>query len=450
MVATIVVESPAKRRSVIEHSEPLPDRSFDVRFRGDTKHFRVHQIPIEVPVYRLANMRTLVDQETYIADRNAPADFFNNGQENPSAQQAQHRFLVELARDPSKNIYNRLKEDPHSDPLVVTQAGMVVNGNRRLAAMRELRNEDPRKFASFSHVEVVVLPGDASESDITALETDLQIVPDLKLEYGWVQQALGLRRQLQTLGWSLKDAAARWRETEADMATLISQLSLAEQYLEFIGKPRRYDLVAADDLAFERLAKMTARSGISPQRAEAERLIGFALVEKKRLVAGRIWDYAGRIDKIATLVFSAPELRPAGDEQAMATTDDPLSGVPNTDEDVSEGILRQLRDHDLSEIVAKVAEDAFDEIRDEEKRTKRGARFGRDAAKLNSDVSRISLQDADDESLTEGATQLLHAAQRTLLLLKQLVTSHPDKRSVLDAKRLADIEALVRDLSAKK
>src|SRR5690349_17105689 len=147
MPAVITVLSPEARTSAVEHSQPL-DRTFAVRFRNETKHLPVQQLALNVPIYRMANMRTNVDQAKYLTDRGLPNDFFKAGQENLSAQQAQHIFLFALSKDKDKDIYSRLQDEKQGDPLVVTHRGVVVNGNRRLAAMRELYSDDPEKHGT--------------------------------------------------------------------------------------------------------------------------------------------------------------------------------------------------------------------------------------------------------------------------------------------------------------
>jgi hypothetical protein len=396
----------------------------------------------------MANMRTNVHQAKYLSDRGLPNDFFKTGQENLSAQQAQHGFLFELAKDKDKDIYSRLQDEKQGDPLVVTHRGVVVNGNRRLAAMRELYADDPEKHATFSHVDVVVLPADASEDDLTALETDLQIAPDLKLEYTWVAQALGLRRQIDELHWGLKLAAAHWKETEDELAEHLNQLTLAEQYLDYIGKPGRYDELGNDDLAFQRLLKVTSRSDADPSRSEAERLVGFALISRKDAITGRVWDYAGRIDKITPRVLQAEVV--AGGAVAVANDDpdDPLAGLPLGDQGVSEAALVALRDSKNVEAVAWAARDAYEDIRDEERRNQKGSRFAKDAAKLNADASRIAVANADPASVAEGSAQLLSASKYCLALLSQIIGGRP-KVGASMSPQLEEVHRLSKDLVEK-
>jgi hypothetical protein len=394
-------------------------------------------------------MRTNVDQVKYVTDRDLPEDFFRAGQENITAQQAQHTLLFALAKDKDKNIYARLKDEPQTDPIVITHRGVVVNGNRRLAAMRELYSDDPERYASFGHVDVVILPPDATESDLTALETDLQIAPDLKLEYSWVARALGLRRQVDELGWTLKVAAAHWRDTEEDLAANLNQLALAERYLEFMGKPRRYEELGNDDLAFQRLLRVTSRPEADPSRAEAERLVGFALIARKDTITGRVWDYAGRVDKMLPRVLESEVVAGSDGPTAIADLDDPLAQLPEAEQTVSDKMLAALRDSSNIEAVAWAAQDAYEEIRDQERRNQKGARFAKDAAKLNADASRIAVANADPSSITEGSAQLLSAARYCLGLLAQIVTSRTKVGASLDRTHLEDVHRLTQELLEK-
>jgi len=75
----------------------------------------VIRLDINCPVYRMENYRTRIAQLKYINDHQKPVDFFQSGQENDSAQQAQHLILVDFAREGRKGsispIFDELKKE---------------------------------------------------------------------------------------------------------------------------------------------------------------------------------------------------------------------------------------------------------------------------------------------------------------------------------------------------
>lgn len=169
---------------------------------------------------------------------------------SPEARETQtilHRLLLEKARDPRGPIYDELARSAiQTEPLLVTGEGIVINGNRRLAAMRTLRQLDPQRFASFAEIQAAVIPDDVTPSDLEFAEAALQMAPETKLGYGWIDRRLKMRRQRDDLGLPASWIVQAYRlSDEADAAREIAQLELAENYLaDFMNKPGRYSLLA--------------------------------------------------------------------------------------------------------------------------------------------------------------------------------------------------------------
>jgi hypothetical protein len=175
------------------------DTTLDV-FPGKKIELHKVQLPIELPVYRMANGRTSIEQLDYLRREKRPDSFFSSGEENEQAQQVQHAILAELAKvggDSIAVMMKVLREGQQSDPLWVTPRGVVVNGNRRLAAMRELYAESSKKFARYSTVECAVLPVMTPEQ-IEELEIRLQVAPETKLPYGWIHDCLLIEKRMNS------------------------------------------------------------------------------------------------------------------------------------------------------------------------------------------------------------------------------------------------------------
>ena len=144
----------------------------------------------------MANYRTRTTQFKYIHDHKIADDFFSAGQENESAQQAQHDILTFFAKQGRSTsvspIITELETEEQREPLLITDSGVVVNGNRRLAAMRELFSERPVEFKHFSHVDCSVLPAGVPPEEIREIEVRLQMRPETKLPYGWIDESIAV------------------------------------------------------------------------------------------------------------------------------------------------------------------------------------------------------------------------------------------------------------------
>ena len=115
-------------------------------------------------------------------------------------------FLVDLANQGQGDSIQPISEALEgsriqTDPLLILPNGVVLNGNRRLAAMRELFEERPGEFPTFSQVEVLVLPEGIDGREERRIETRLQMARETRLPYDWISQALVVR-DMQESGMS--------------------------------------------------------------------------------------------------------------------------------------------------------------------------------------------------------------------------------------------------------
>ncbi len=466
MAQQLSVVSLADRTNQIQQAQAT-GRTLAVRFRSRTIDLPRKRIPLGTPIYRMRNIRTIVVQESYVADHHLADDFFNNGQEDVSAQRAQDELLLQLAKESKANIYAHLERSKEqTEPLIVTVAGVVLNGNRRLAAVRDLYSRDSQEFRAFEHVEVAVLPPEANEDDLAQLETDLQIAPDYRLDYGWVEEARGLRYQLEVLKWDMAKAQQHWQSGKEELNRRLSQLAAAEEYLERIGKPKRYELVKDDDLALQALLRSQspkARGNESPARIKAEKLVVFALMQHKgSLSEGRVYGHAGEAKAILDKMLQSGAI-PGGDgtpDSPIATTDpqpvaepaaddDPLGALPEQGNPVPDAVLDFLGDTQNWETIAAAADDAFGELKDAKKQTQRTSRFSMDSGKINAMATGLTLTNADPSTLGTASAQLVSALKEIAERLQQIARDYPAAAAELDRDRIAQakgaLEVLLHD-----
>lgn len=263
-----------------------------IPYKNRLESFPVIRVPIELPIYRVRNGRIMVEELEYIHQRQLDSNYFKNGQENVSVQKVLHDILFKISRDAKGPIYQELEQVKlQKESLIVTHNGVVINGNRRLAAMRELYHDDPNKFASFSYIDVLVLPSTATETDIEMLEIELQLAPNTKLDYSWINRRLNMREQINDLGFTRDQIKAAYRFTrEEEINTELQQLALAEEYLEtYLRSPYAYKEVSHSEQNFMDLQK--ALSGKSGEESEVRRLMGFLIVKESGNLGGRAYGY---------------------------------------------------------------------------------------------------------------------------------------------------------------
>ncbi|MFT6658543.1 hypothetical protein [Maritalea sp.] len=275
-------------------------------FRGDPIDLKVIKLDIKLPVYRMENCRTYSEQQNTIAKKSLPPEFFGKGQESSSAQLEQHNILRRITKNAKASIANIdevLTLEGQTDPILITSTGVVVNGNRRLSAMRELYGTQPNKHAGFAYVRCAVLPPESSADDIDDIEAALQARPQTKLDYDWIGEAQLVRRQLNK-DRTFDQVAHQLRRKPAEIKNLLQALEEAELYLsDWTGKPGQYGLVSEDgEQLFKDIPKQIGTQQAMMQNAS--RAIAWSLFDNRDKLSGRVYGYNSAFGKLAPEVIN--------------------------------------------------------------------------------------------------------------------------------------------------
>lgn len=111
---------------------------------------------------------------------------------NPYGEDAQnylHQLLMGDPKDPSTidpsftALEDDLKEHGQNDPGIITRFGVLINGNTRRAALKDIGQENIR---------VGVLPQDAGFEDTRSIELSLQLRKDHKRDYSFMNSLLAI------------------------------------------------------------------------------------------------------------------------------------------------------------------------------------------------------------------------------------------------------------------
>lgn len=173
-----------------------------------------------------------------------------------------------------KEAFRKLKEDLDSReqlrPGVALQDGGVLDGNRRLAALRRLWKDT--KSDRYAYFEAVILPTETTDEERWKIEAGLQLGLNERHDYSPVNELIKVRQGLEMYRAKIRNqelpavksefelvAGAIYGKTEADVREMARRLDLIDGYLTFIGKTDRYDLVGESSEDFkEALRVVTA------------------------------------------------------------------------------------------------------------------------------------------------------------------------------------------------
>jgi hypothetical protein len=286
------------------------------RFQGSVRQFDVFKVRIEMPKYRLSNGRTQALQEQLLeSDQSLPRDLFEADQESDQAQRQQHSLLRQLMNE--ANLYSYFTTHEQEEPLVLTNLGIVVNGNRRLCAMRELLESDPEEYSRFKNIQVVILPA-CDEKDVDELEAELQIREDIKASYSWIAEACMMRRRQQDRGYDDATLARIYGKKPEDVREELDKLTLADQYLEWKQTPKKYADVEGDEFAFKSLRSELARVH-DERKAALGKGVAFHLIRYKPEGTGRLNTFIPGVFKALPVVEAKLALELGGPPVAPLT-----------------------------------------------------------------------------------------------------------------------------------
>jgi len=157
-------------------------------------------------------------------------------------QQMIRNLLIELDPAATEALKRDLKSVGQTSPGIITHDGYVINGNRRMAILQILHNDEPT--GKFQYLEVHRLPPDVGEKDLWRIEAGLQLSRDSRLEYGPVNDLLKIRQGINA-GLTYDEIAATLYGITGpeEVQEKDKRLVLIESYLEYIGDPRSHNRV---------------------------------------------------------------------------------------------------------------------------------------------------------------------------------------------------------------
>lgn len=209
---------------------PTEHEIFAVPFRGEKRKLPVIRVPVGELRFNVELGRLILDRLTVVRTDEL------GGPEGPAVQASIERKVLDLRE--TAELRRLIERDGQLQPGVITADGYVINGNRRLAVLRQLYGEtgDER----FGYMDIAVLPTDADRRELFLLEAGLQMTPDSRVRYGPVTTALQIQRGLTELNLDKGELAHAMNMEIAEVDDYLERLALMTEYLEFVNRPGDY------------------------------------------------------------------------------------------------------------------------------------------------------------------------------------------------------------------
>jgi hypothetical protein len=214
------------------------------------KELPLKEIEVDWVRFSTLNHRTKAEQlrAIHVAKR---ADLFTADPLGMEAQQAQYNIL--RAQESFEDLKKDLRERNQLEPAVISAEGVLINGNRRSAALRSLYHDDHVLGARY--VRCLVLPDDATADELVNLETELQVARDFKEDYSWVNEAMLIEELYEREGRNFAHVARVMHRAESDVKSLYEKLQQLHQLVALSKGNRLHIDFSENESAFDELAK---------------------------------------------------------------------------------------------------------------------------------------------------------------------------------------------------
>jgi hypothetical protein len=157
--------------AVAEHK--LGDETLRLPWQNSAENFPVVNLPVEAVVLNPHSHRIRAQLESHKNRLVVEGE--------PFSQEAQELISCLLREEEGYEDLKTSLSQGQRDAGVITRAGLLVNANRRVVALRESRER---------YVRVAVLPPHAIQEEIDQLELRLQVARDYRMDYTFTNQLL--------------------------------------------------------------------------------------------------------------------------------------------------------------------------------------------------------------------------------------------------------------------
>jgi len=400
---------------------------FPLFFQGQMRTFPVFSVEIGFPCYRLANGRTRTAQLEIIATDDLPNDFFTKDPDSEPALQKQDEILRQMVREAKLlSTFKKVKQD---QPLILDNDGYIVNGNRRVCAMRLLLQQDEETYSHFKHVQVIFLPP-CSLRDIKELEGRLQVQPDIKADYSWTAEAM-LYRDLREQGWTDQQIADLYQKKISEIRDLIAMLDDAEHYLETRDNIGKYSHVLKKEYAFRQLQKKRQSCGDDEPRKQLLTTVAYLMLDDPDSTEGRLYDSIPDAHKFLDSIATSLRRDFADQIKSENTNTDNFEILGDTTPDDFVGVIGVLNETANVTKAKDVIRDTIEEMRNQE-RERKDATYCFRQIQLAYTKLQSALSSLDENAETDGIIEVLKNIEDVVIKIEQTVSDIRDSLSNAD------------------
>jgi hypothetical protein len=170
------------KRELDVHTATNQQATYAITLRGKKEYLPIIRVNPSLLLLNHKNNRLSGQLKDHPKRNQVEAD-----PESTESQKLLHSLLSKTAK--FGELSKQLKEMGQQEPGLITQDGLLVNGNTRVAALREL---------NIDHVEVAVLTSNVTDTDILDMEMSLQVTDLVHQDYTFTNELLLMKRFLDS------------------------------------------------------------------------------------------------------------------------------------------------------------------------------------------------------------------------------------------------------------
>lgn len=367
-------ERKAKLQELVASKAPCRT-GIPIMYHGVRREFDAYEIPLEYLVYNQYNGRIGSVVKSYERQHHTV------NPDNPADKKLIEKFLMESKIDANKKTKTRLLKEHQEKHGIITADGSIIDGNRRAMLLNSLMEDDSIPFNEKSHCQffvAIILPEDADKKEILALETTYQMGEDAKVDYNPIEKYLKCN-DLQDAGFTADDTASMMAIKPGDVRTMLSALTLMEDYLDEYDYSGMYTQLEKNEDSFLKLD---------------------SALKRYRAGVPQMWAYDPDAD-VSDLKLIAFDYIREGFEQTLFRNiiSAPSAKKPASSFFAREEVWQDFRDKHF-EITDAVQEEAVDDIR-----AKNPPDLGR-ALKARDQQWQLEVEDDFEENFTQNLDKL--------------------------------------------
>jgi hypothetical protein len=228
----------------------------------ESKMLPVKELEVSWVRFSILNHRTKAERLKLCRDTGNP-HLFDQDPLGPAAQEAQFGLLK--THPGFEDLKVDLRDRGQRETAVVTAEGVLINGNRRVAALRDLL--DGERYLKAQYVRAFVLPADATPEEIRLLEAELQVSKTFLEDYSWINRGFLLEELLVEHNQDFDLVAKIMRMKPKDVRDESRKFKLVDQLVAISGQAYMHVDFEPNESAFTELSDHIANKAAAEGNA---------------------------------------------------------------------------------------------------------------------------------------------------------------------------------------